>query len=110
MLSPPTPLQGGLRLAAVAYLVLLVARPASRLVREGFADGPSTFFDIFKDPKVVHALELTAQVAVQAVLINLVFGVGISLLLVRYRSPGKRVLSALIALPMAVSPGGGGLS
>ena len=37
-------------------------------------------------------------------LINLVFGVGISILLVRYEFPGKRVLSALIDLPLSVSP------
>ena len=42
--------------------------------------------------------------AVFAVVINLVFGVGISLLLVRYEFPGKRVLSALIDLPLSVSP------
>ena len=34
----------------------------------------------------------------------MVFGVGISLLLVRYEFPGKRALSALIDLPLAVSP------
>ena len=39
-----------------------------------------------------------------AVMINTVFGVGISLLLVRYDFPGKRALSALIDLPLAVSP------
>jgi sulfate transport system permease protein len=33
-----------------------------------------------------------------------VFGVGISLLLVRYEFPGKRVLSALIDVPLSVSP------
>ena len=34
----------------------------------------------------------------------MVFGVGMSLLLVRYEFPGKRALSALIDLPLAVSP------
>ena len=42
--------------------------------------------------------------AVWAVLINLVFGVTISMLLVRYEFPGKRVLSALIDVPLSVSP------
>ena len=42
--------------------------------------------------------------AFSAVVINLVFGVGMSLLLVRYEFPGKRVLSALIDLPLSVSP------
>jgi sulfate transport system permease protein len=67
-------------------------------------------FDLFQDEQVVNALILTVQVAVQAVLINLVFGVGISILLVRYRFPGKRLLSALIDLPMSVSPVVVGLS
>ena len=37
-------------------------------------------------------------------LINLVFGVTISILLVRYEFPGKRVLSAMIDVPLSVSP------
>ena len=44
------------------------------------------------------------MVAVWAVVINTVFGVGISLLLVRYEFPGKRVLSALLDVPLSVSP------
>jgi sulfate transport system permease protein len=38
------------------------------------------------------------------VVINTVFGVGISLLLVRYTFPGRRALSALVDLPLSVSP------
>jgi sulfate transport system permease protein len=56
------------------------------------------------DPDVVHALKLSAIVAVAAVLINLVFGVGMALLLVRFDFPGKRVLNALIDVPLSVSP------
>ena len=50
------------------------------------------------------------MVALQAVVINTVFGVAISILLVRYRFPGRRLLSALIDLPLAVSPVVVGLS
>jgi sulfate transport system permease protein len=95
---------------AIAYVVLLVAWPVSTIVREAFADGPTTVIDILRDPQVSKAFALTLQVSVQAVLINLVFGVGISILLVRYMFPGKRILSALIDLPMAVSPVVVGLS
>ena len=42
--------------------------------------------------------------AVVATLINLLFGVSISLLLVRTEFPGKRLLSAMIDLPLSVSP------
>jgi sulfate transport system permease protein len=58
----------------------------------------------FHDEVVTHSLRLTLYVAVLSVVLNLVFGVGVSLLLVRYRFRGRRVLSALIDLPLSVSP------
>ena len=53
---------------------------------------------------MVHALQLTLKVAIASVLINTLFGVGMSLLLVRYDFPGKRALNAMIDVPLAVSP------
>ncbi|WP_370248317.1 sulfate ABC transporter permease [Nocardioides sp.] len=99
-----------LRYLALGYVFFLVAWPVALVVKEAFADGVSGMLSIFGDEQVVHALTLTAQVAVQAVIINLVFGVTISLLLVRYRFPGKRLLSALIDVPLSVSPVVVGLS
>jgi len=93
-----------LRIVVVAYLVLLVAWPTSLIVRNTFADGLDGMRTALGDPDVIHALWLTLRVSVIAVGINLVFGVGMSLLLVRYDFPGKRLLSALIDLPLSVSP------
>ena len=59
---------------------------------------------------MLAALRLTLVVSATAVVVNTVFGVGISLLLVRYRFPGKRALSALIDVPLAISPVVVGLS
>lgn len=93
-----------LRLVVVGYLFMLVAWPTSLIVRNAFADGLEGMRTALSDPDVTHALWLTLRVSVIAVLINLVFGVGMSLLLVRYDFPGKRILSALIDLTLAVSP------
>nr|WP_221634340.1 sulfate ABC transporter permease subunit [Nocardioides luti] len=93
-----------MRLLAIAYVFLLVAWPVALVVQHTFEDGLTTLQDALADPDVVNALRLTVLVAFWAVLINLVFGVGISILLVRFEFPGKRVLSALIDLPMSVSP------
>jgi sulfate/thiosulfate transport system permease protein len=93
-----------LRVVAVIYVFLLVLWPVSLVVKYTFADGLSALQTALTDPDVTHALMLTFQVAISAVIINLIFGVGISLLLVRYEFPGKRVLSALIDVPLAVSP------
>lgn len=92
------------RFLVTGYLFLLVAWPVSLVVKSTFADGLDDVRGILEDPDVVHALRLTVLVAVIAVVINTVFGVGISLLLVRYEFPGKRLLSALIDLPLSVSP------
>lgn len=97
-------LRWGLRLLVAAYLFLLVAWPVSLVALNTFAEGTDTLVAVLQDPDIVHALRLTVAVAVVAVVINTVFGVGISLLLVRYQFPGKRVLSALIDLPLSVSP------
>jgi len=93
-----------LRVVVVAYLVLLVGWPVSLVVRATFADGLTALSGALSDPTVAFSLRLTVAVALQATLLNTVFGVGISLLLVRTDFRGKRLLSALIDLPLSVSP------
>ena len=104
MLSVPLPVRWALRLLAIAYVFLLVAWPVGLVVQHTFEDGLATLQDALRDADVINALQLTVVVAFWAVVINLVFGVGISLLLVRQEFVGKRVLSALIDVPMSVSP------
>lgn len=99
-----TPTTYVLRFVVAAYLFLLVAWPVSLVVVHTFEDGFTSLEGILSDPDVVTALWLTVRVAVIAVVINTVFGVGMSLLLVRQEFPGKRLLSALIDLPLSVSP------
>ncbi|MFO7280799.1 MAG: sulfate ABC transporter permease subunit [Thermoanaerobacterales bacterium] len=93
-----------LRLVVVAYLGLLVAWPVGLVARNALDGGLANIRDILEEPDTVHALRLTAGVALTSVAINTVFGVGISLLLVRHRFPGRRLLSALVDLPLSVSP------
>lgn len=93
-----------LRLIVVAYLFFLVAWPLYLVGRNAFANGLEDMESILTDPDVVHALRLTVIIAVTSVVINTVFGVGVSLLLVRYDFPGKRLLNALLDMPLSVSP------
>lgn len=92
------------RVIVSAYLLLLVAWPVSLVAQKTFEDGSASLRGILEDPDVLHALRLTVTIAVISVVINTVFGVGMSLLLVRYRFPGRRLLSALVDLPLSVSP------
>lgn len=104
MVEVSAPARWTLRLLAVGYVFFLVAWPVGLLARRTFEKGFSSVLETLSEPDVVSALQLTAVVALAAVVINLVFGVTISLLLVRYDFPGKRTLSALVDLPLSVSP------
>jgi sulfate transport system permease protein len=92
------------RLIVVGYLFLLVIWPVALVVHKTFEGGLDNLQTALSDPVVTDALQLTVVVALWAVAINTVFGVGISLLLVRYEFRGRNVLSALIDLPLSVSP------
>lgn len=98
------PLTYILRVVVIAYLALLVAWPLGLVVSHTFENGTEALTEIFNDPDTMHAIQLSVIAAVIATAINTVFGVSVSLLLVRKQFPGKRLLSALLDLPLAVSP------
>ena len=102
--TDPAPVRWGLRIVTVGYVFLLVAWPTALVFKNALADGLGAMLETFSDPEISHAISLTLTITVWAVLINLVFGLTISILLVRYDFPGKRVLSALIDVPLAISP------
>lgn len=93
------------RLLVIGYLFFLVVWPVSLVVTHTF-EGASAenLLTALDDPAVTVALQLTVVVAFWAVVINTVFGVVISLLLVRYEFRGRRLLFSLIDLPLSVSP------
>ncbi len=93
-----------MRLVVVVYLAALLVIPIGLIVWRTFGDGLGPVWDALTDEDAVHAMRVTATVAVWAVLLNTVFGVLAALLLARGRFWGKRVLNALIDLPLAVSP------
>lgn len=99
-----SPLKYLLRVLVVGYLFLLVIWPVALVAKETFAAGLAPVLRALQDPEVVFAFQLTLVVAFWAVVLNTLFGVGISLLLVRYTFPGRRGLSALVDLPLSVSP------
>src|SRR5918998_4077149 len=100
----PSPARWLLRVIVIGYLFLLVIWPIALVARATFADGVGPVLEALRQPDVLFSFQLTLSVAFWAVVINTVFGTGISLLLVRYTFPGRRALSALVDLPLSVSP------
>ena len=93
-----------MRLVALSYLLLLLILPVGLVFWRTFENGVGPVIDALTSPSVIHAFKITAIVAAWTVVLNTVFGVGAALLLVRHSFRGRRILSALIDLPLAVSP------
>jgi sulfate transport system permease protein len=93
-----------LRAVAVGYVAALVMMPLVVIVWRTIEQGASAFWDAISSSDAVHAYQVTVEVAGLAVLINTVFGVGVAILLARYRFPGRSLLNVLIDVPITISP------
>ena len=93
-----------LRALSLGYLGVLIILPVLTVFWLSFSDGVGVFWASVTTPEAVNAFWLTLLAAVVAVAANTVFGIVCAVLLVRHRFPGKRLLSALVDLPLAVSP------
>ncbi len=93
-----------LRGVALLYLLFLLVLPLGLIGWRTFAHGLAPVVAALTSPEALHAFQVTVTVALWAVAANTVFGIGAAILLVRHDFPGKRVLGALIDLPLAVSP------
>lgn len=94
----------GLRFAGIAYLFLILAAPLALVFVRTFDEGWGTAWDAVTSDAALSALRLTLIAAAIAVPCNAVFGVIAALVLARPRLPGRPLLSALIDLPLALSP------
>jgi sulfate/thiosulfate transport system permease protein len=89
---------------ALAYVLVLLLGPLAGIVYYAFKSGLSVVGQTFSQPDVQHAFLLTFVIMLVTVVVNTVFGVLMALLLARDHFPGKRLVSALVDLPLAVSP------
>jgi sulfate/thiosulfate transport system permease protein len=93
-----------LRGIAVAYLGLLVAGPVAIMIWQTFSGGLAPVWDVLTNPAFLHALQLTLIIAAIAVPLNTIFGIVFAMVIVRREFRGKPILTALLDLPLGVSP------
>jgi sulfate transport system permease protein len=94
----------GLRVVALGYLAFLLLLPVGLLLWRTCESGLGPVWAAISTPDAVHALYLSALIAVIAVPLNTIFGVLCSLLLVRHSFPGKGLINAFLELPLGISP------
>jgi len=94
----------------VLYLSLIVLIPLSALVFKTFTLTWDQFWTAISGPRVVASYRLTFGASLIAALVNVVFGLLVAWVLVRYRFPGKKIIDALVDLPFALPTAVAGIS
>ena len=96
---PGMALSAGITLTLLSLVVLL---PIGALLLKGATAGFPALWTEVNTPRIWGALFLSFRLSFIAALINLVFGVALAWVLVRYRFPGRRLLDAAVDLPFAL--------
>lgn len=96
---PGLGLSMGITLTMLTIVVLL---PIGALLMKGASFGPGNVWEVVNRERVWAALFLSFRLALLAALFNLVFGLLLAWVLVRYPFPGRRLLDAAVDLPFAL--------
>lgn len=86
----------------LAYLGLIVLIPLSAAFIRTAGMGVHEFVAAVTSPRVLAAYRLTFGASLAAAFVNMVFGLVVAWVLVRYSFPGKRIVDALVDLPFAL--------
>jgi sulfate transport system permease protein len=86
----------------MVYLSLLVLIPLSAVFIRSLGLGWGHFWDVVTAPRVVASLRLSFGASLIAALINVIFGLIVAWVLVRYTFPFKRLIDAIVDLPFAL--------
>ena len=96
---PGLPLSLGITLF---YVGLIVALPLAALIFKAASLGPEDYWRIVSSQRAVASYRVTVTAAAVATAFNLVFGLALAWVLVRYSFPGKRLVDAIVDLPFAL--------
>ena len=96
--------RGVMLAVALLYVGVLLLAPLAGIVFYAVRAGLDLIRGTFQQPDVQHAFSLTFVIMVVTVIVTTFFGVVVALVLARDEFPGKRFVSALVNLPLAVSP------
>ena len=86
----------------LTYLALIVLIPLSGLFITTAGVSFAEFWQTITAPRVMSAYRITFGASFAAALINVVFGLIVTWVLVRYQFPGKRIMDAMVDLPFAL--------
>jgi sulfate ABC transporter, permease protein CysT len=94
----------------ISMLSLIVLIPLATIILYTAKLSPAEFIGTITRPRLLASLELSLSCSLCAAAVNLVMGIIIAWVMVRYDFPGKRILDGLIELPFALPTAVAGIS
>ena len=94
----------------LSYLGLVVLIPLSATFLKAATLTWPRFWQIVTDPRAIASYRITFGASLIAALINLLFGLLVAWVLVRYSFPGRRLVDSLVDLPFALPTAVAGIS
>src|SRR5437016_4787904 len=92
------------------YLTLIVLIPLSVTFMKTATLSWDQFWDKVTDPRALASYRLSFGASFIAALVNMIFGLIVAWVLVRYNFPGKRIFDSLVDLPFALPTAVAGIS
>ncbi len=92
------------------YLSIIVLLPLVALIYQNFFMTWAQFWAAISAPTAVASYKLSLSSSLIAATVNLVFGLLIAWVLVRYQFPGKKIADAMVDLPFALPTAVAGIS
>ncbi len=89
---------------STVFLAIMLLLPLFYVIITAFREGWSAFMAAITNEDAAASIRLTLIVTLITVAVNTFFGIFASWVITKYRFFGKKVLSALIDLPLTVSP------
>ena len=89
---------------SVIFLVIMLVIPIIAVIIEALKDGFTTYKNAITDNYAVSSIKLTLLATVLSVIINTIFGLFASWTITKFNFKGKKIVSSLMDIPLAVSP------
>jgi sulfate transport system permease protein len=96
--------RGSIVAVCLLYLTVVLLAPLVGIVLSAFDEGLPKIAETLTSPEVRHAFYLTFQITIVTLLVTTVLGAVTAWVLVRHRFRGRRIMNALVELPLAMSP------
>jgi len=90
--------------AGMLYVAVLLLAPLGGIVWSALKSGFGAVTQTLTSSDALHALFLSGLIMLITVAVTGLFGLVVALVLARDHFPGKRIMSALVDLPLGVSP------